>query len=308
MTDAHNAKLRGLIQKTDKLLAKFPELSTIRIWHSDCLRGLRDVYGDASPEVKEWRSILPSLDWGMVYHGEYFSESFFSSDEYKEDEELFQRDYDSYRAFCAGRLLDMRDILLEYLSTPSTAHSGKPSEQVQQVSDQSLPDFGFIAENPKLRQFCSQCLVSAKVCSRQTLYLPAFILLGGALEGMLLSMVEQEPMLYKQAWNEMQQENNRNSHLPELKELKLDTLLRISEKTGWISSGGWKLGDILRDYRNLVHPYKHTNTEGEREEADYLASWAAVQKVAGEINRWCERNTAGVGDEPPIGDIEEQET
>ncbi len=176
MADARHAKLRSLIRKTDKLLDKSPELSAIRTWHSECLRGLREVYGDASPEVKEWRSILPSLDWGMVYHGEWFSESFFSSYEYKEDEESFQRDYDRYRDFCAGRLLDMRDVLQEFLSTPSAEQQTASSRhEQQQVLGQGLPHLGFIDDNA-LKQFCQQSLTAAKFCNLRGLHLPAVVL------------------------------------------------------------------------------------------------------------------------------------
>lgn len=284
------ARLRSLIKKTDNLLAKSPELSDIRTWHSDCLRGLREVYEDNSSEVNEWRSVLPSLDWGMVYQGKWLSESFFSSDEFLEDEEFFQQDYNRYRAVCAGRLIDMRDMLLDYLSTPSIDRPNSIVEHEQRLLDRSFPDIGFI-DNFDLREFCWQALNSAKMCNRHGLHLPAVALVGSALEAMLLSMAEQRQEIREEVFTRL-------SIRPKSKaNWNLGLLLTLSKEAGWVTeNGGYKLADSLRDYRNLIHPAKYIADNVSLATPDFNASWAAVQKVADEIKQWLQKDIASLGD------------
>lgn len=57
MPSSRHTKLRNLISKTDKQLKGLPGIKGVQVWHADCLRVLREEYGDTSPEVNDWRSI-----------------------------------------------------------------------------------------------------------------------------------------------------------------------------------------------------------------------------------------------------------
>jgi len=284
MAVSRHAKLRKLIKETDKRLGRFSELSGIRIWHSDCLRVLREEYLESSAQISEWRSI--PLDWSMTYRGEMQTETFFSSWEYKENEDGFQTAYEDYDYFCHGCLELMRSMLLEYLSAPSETSDASSHEQ--QVLDQSFPNLGFI-DDPALKEFCRQALTSAKICNRQGLHLPSVVLVGSALEGLLFSMATQRDDAYQEAV--------KKAGIKEKKEkLNLYQLLRVAKDAEWITeNGGMKLGDALRDYRNLIHPPKYVGDNVRLSTPDFNSSWATIQKVAEEIDRWNKEQEAGIG-------------
>lgn len=189
----------------------------------------------------------------------------------------------------------MRSILLEYLSEPSKG--GMDASQKKQASSQTFPSLalldslGFI-DNRALKMLCQQSLESARICHGQGLHLPGVVLVGSALEGILLSIAEQRP-------EQTQAEFNKSTAMPKSKaNWNLGLLLKVAKGAGWITeSGGYRLGNALRDYRNLIHPAKYVEDAVILEAPDFLTAWLAVEKVVSEIDRWNKEAPEGLDEE-----------
>jgi hypothetical protein len=89
-----------------------------------------------------------------------------------------------------------------------------------------------------LAAILQQRLSEAKVCEQNGAWLSAIIMLGGLLEGVLLDAASVRlPRPQKPA-----------------KDWTLNALIQTAHREKWIQRDAHRFGDILRDYRNLVHP------------------------------------------------------
>jgi hypothetical protein len=86
--------------------------------------------------------------------------------------------------------------------------------------------------------------------------LAATVMMGGLLEALLLARVHREPDKKKvfQA-NGAPKDHQSKKPLP-LQDWGLRNYIDVAHELGWITSSAKDLGEVVRDYRNYVHPHK----------------------------------------------------
>ena len=89
-----------------------------------------------------------------------------------------------------------------------------------------------------LAAILQQRLSEAQICERNGAWLSTIIMLGGLLEGVLLDAASvrlPEPQKSPSSWT-------------------LNALIQTAYREKWIQRDAHRFADVLRDYRNLVHP------------------------------------------------------
>ncbi|WP_045747274.1 hypothetical protein [Actinoplanes rectilineatus] len=125
------------------------------------------------------------------------------------------------------------------LGRPTIRPLGSAAAQPADTGDTALhATMTDLVRDPALAATLQQRLTEAQICERNGAWLSAIIMLGGLLEGVLLDAAsERLPHPQKPA-----------------RDWTLSKLIQTAYQEKWIQRDAHRFGDVLRDYRNLVHP------------------------------------------------------
>lgn len=118
------------------------------------------------------------------------------------------------------------------------------------------PSFSAIATDPEMQQLLTNRWSECVGCVQHNLPLAATVMMGGLLEALLISRInrlaDQSPVFKAKS---APKEKSTGTAL-KLREWTLSNYIDVAHELGWISDTYKDVGEILRDYRNYIHPYK----------------------------------------------------
>ncbi len=119
-------------------------------------------------------------------------------------------------------------------------------------------------------------------CIRAEAYLAATVMMGGLLESLLLARINaaaNKGSIYKAA----AAPRDRTGKVLGLSEWKLVSMVAVAHELGWISKSAKDVGNVLREFRNYVHPHKE-HAEGVRLKSDdALMFWEVCKVISKQI-------------------------
>jgi hypothetical protein len=148
---------------------------------------------------------------------------------------------------------------IEALSLEEKAHARiinflRPIEIVPSAP----PDFDLITQDSALTEILTSRWWEIQKCLNSEAYLSAIILMGSLLEGVLLAVVHKNP---KQANQANASPKNEHGKAEPFHKWSLNDLIAVSHECGWIEQDVKDFSIVLRDYRNMVHPW-HQRAKG----------------------------------------------
>jgi len=116
------------------------------------------------------------------------------------------------------------------------------------------PDFAQLVPDKTMQTILERRWAECVACIEGSAPMAATVMMGGLLETLLLSRVLREkdkgPI-----FGASTAPKDRGKPL-QLKEWGLRNFIDVAHELGWISQGAKDVGEVLRDYRNYVHPQK----------------------------------------------------
>ena len=150
-----------------------------------------------------------------------------------------------YRLTTLGRTIKSHD----QLQTPRVPRDMNPGPP---------PDFRpLAARDPGLLKHLHVLWEEAVLCFNGGAYLATIIMLGSLIEAALLAKALSEPSAANTA-DASPRDQDRN--VLGFERWSLKNFLEVAAQSGWIHATRNDFTDILRDYRNLVHPHKAKNS------------------------------------------------
>lgn len=145
------------------------------------------------------------------------------------------------------------------------------------------PDFSKLVSDPKMQKILIARWTECVTCVGCNAPLAAFVMMGGLLEGLLLAKINQlsnKSSVFTAAASP--KDKKTGTPLP-LKDWGLKDFMDVAHELGWISKTAKDIGEVVRDYRNYIHPekeYVHGITPSS-EDAGML--WEVAKTVARQI-------------------------
>ena len=145
----------------------------------------------------------------------------------------------------------------------------------QKIKITRIPDISNLATVlPKLEDSLSQRWLDAQKCAHQRCYLASIILMGSILEGLLLARVSLDPATAYQS-KYVPKDKNRKSK--QYQDWNLNSLIDVAVDVGWLKSDRGKYGHVLRESRNVVHPWVEVSTKTNFDEYTCSTSWEVLK-------------------------------
>jgi hypothetical protein len=117
------------------------------------------------------------------------------------------------------------------------------------------PQFTPLISDPKMQAILQKRWQECVVCIRSGAPLAATVMMGGILEGLLLARINQISNKAPVFTATAAPRDQAGKTMP-LKDWGLKNYIDVAHELGWITTTAKDIGEVLRDYRNYIHPQK----------------------------------------------------
>lgn len=158
---------------------------------------------------------------------------------------------------------------------------GSSPPSVQHTAD-NPPDFSSLIADSNMREILRERWLECRKCLSAEAPLAACVMMGGLLEALLLSRVNAISDK-KNVFGAKHAPKDKSGKTRQLKEWTLKAYLDVAHELGWITQSAKSVGDVIRDYRNYVHPQKQLTSSLRLSKQDADILWEIVKAIARQI-------------------------
>lgn len=144
----------------------------------------------------------------------------------------------------------------------------------------SIPDFEKLTMNTFLASILKNRWIEVNRCIESEAYLSAIVMMGSILEGVLLAVVTAHPKEANQATSAPKDSFGKVKRFPEW---TLSNLIDVAHDCGWLQLDAKKFSKVLREYRNLVHPWEQMARKEVPDEDTCRICWEVVRAAINDI-------------------------
>jgi hypothetical protein len=120
------------------------------------------------------------------------------------------------------------------------------------------------------------------ICVNSGAPLAATVMMGGILEGLLLAKINQLPNQAPVFTATAAPRDKAGKTLP-LKDWTLKNYIEVAHELKWITTTAKDIGEVMRDYRNYIHPQKELSHGITLLEGDAQMLWGIAKGVIRQI-------------------------
>lgn len=154
---------------------------------------------------------------------------------------------------------------------------------IRDPSSDTPPDFSPLIAEPAMQTILAERWNECVSCLSANAPLAAVVMMGGLLETLMLARFNREtdktPIF---AATTAPQDKKTNKTL-QLKEWTLRNYLDVGHELGWISRSTKDVGEVVRDFRNYVHPYKQVSHNVSLDANDARLFWEISKEISRQL-------------------------
>lgn len=129
-----------------------------------------------------------------------------------------------------------------------------PAQLPAKTSD-SPPRFTPLISDPRMQAILGERWRECVICVDSGAPLAATVMMGGILEGLLLAKINQLPNMAP-VFTAASAPRDKAGKTLALKEWTLKNYIDVAHELKWITTTAKDIGQVMRDYRNYIHPQK----------------------------------------------------
>lgn len=170
----------------------------------------------------------------------------------------------------------LRDNLIKLRSDCVSSVSG----QITTVNQP--PDFSPVITDAAMRQILAARWLECTLCLQVQAALSATVMMGGLLESILLARInceQDKAKIFKSA----AAPKDSQGKTKQLKEWMLSDYINVAHEMKWVSVSVRDVGEVLRDYRNYIHPYKQLSHNVHLTPDDAQLFWEVCKNITRQV-------------------------
>lgn len=156
-------------------------------------------------------------------------------------------------------------------------------EQKSSPSNDDSPDFSSLIGDQKMQIILELRWKECVACIAAGAPLAATVMMGGFLETLLLSRFNQEDDKSKIFSAATAPIDRKSGKTLQLKEWTLRNYLDVGHELGWVSRSTKDVGEVVRDFRNYIHPYKQASHGVNLEPNDARLFWEICKEISRQL-------------------------
>jgi hypothetical protein len=182
--------------------------------------------------------------------------------------------YDSLLKNIRKELVDVRGYTLT-LSQNNAEHT---------TADEP-PKFDPLIADARMRDILTNRWLECCICLTSGAPLAATVMMGGLLEALLLARINKEQNKTSIFTATTAPKDKSTGKTLPLKDWTLRHFIDVTHELKWISQSAKDVGEVLRDYRNYVHPYKEFSHGVRLDQDDASLFWEISKGIARQVIR-----------------------
>lgn len=146
-----------------------------------------------------------------------------------------------------------------------------------------VPNFSTLVKDNKMQTIISNRWNECKKCIEADAPLAATVMMGGILETILLAKINSltdKTAIFKAKSAPI---DKKTSKVHPLQEWTLRNYIDVAHELNWISQSTKDVGEVLRDYRNYIHPYKELSHGIKLTKPDSELFWNITKSIISQL-------------------------
>lgn len=189
------------------------------------------------------------------------------------DKQVSRSRYKNTLKFIKAELIKLRSEVIR----PGYFASGTKDK-----SSTSIPDFSRLIADEKMITILNRRWIETTNCIENKAPLSALIMMGALLESLLLARINTLSDKKHLFSLKSTPKDKTKKPLP-LQEWGLNDFLEIAFEMKWIRKPAKEVGNIIRDYRNFIHPVKELGSGFQIEDSDAKMFWPIFRELSKQI-------------------------
>jgi len=176
-------------------------------------------------------------------------------------------------------LATLKQVRTRLIELRSGVVAGQPSGR---LTSDDAPDFAPLIADAPMQSILVGRWRECMSCLAAEAPLAATVMMGGLLEALLLARINRETNkapLFKSAVAP----KDKSGQPRPLGEWTLKNYIDVVHAQGWISLSARDVGEVLRDYRNYIHPFKQLSHGVQLKTADAALFWEITKSVSRQL-------------------------
>ncbi|THU40483.1 hypothetical protein FAM09_11525 [Niastella caeni] len=171
--------------------------------------------------------------------------------------------------------------LKTYLSSVRSETITKLAD-TKNASNDKAPDFMALVRDSDMVTILERRWSECIICVNSKAPLSATVMMGGLLESLLLTRFLQFSDK-RQVFTASSCPKDKTGTALQFKEWVLRNYIDVAHELGWISQTEKDIGEVLRDYRNYIHPFKEKSHGIIMQPKDAVILWEVTKSISRQI-------------------------
>ncbi len=149
-------------------------------------------------------------------------------------------------------LLEAKNALVTLQTSVLTAPALSETDNIDDIA----PDFTPLAGNEDMRTILTRRWHECLKCVNADAHLAAIVMMGGLLEALFVARANKMPVKTPLISATSAPKDNSTGRTLKYQDWMLDSYIKVGRELNWITDSAKDVADILKEYRNYVHPEK----------------------------------------------------
>jgi hypothetical protein len=155
----------------------------------------------------------------------------------------------------AKALKDAKNALIEIRGHIAANFHATPTTATNPTND-APPNFAPLAADANMQAILQRRWDEVQRCLGCKSNLAATVMMGGLLESLLLARINSSPNKSAVYTAKLAPHDKKTGKTLVLPDWKLINMVEVAHELKWISKSAMDVGNVLRDFRNYIHPHK----------------------------------------------------
>ncbi|HUT53688.1 MAG TPA: hypothetical protein VM658_09870 [bacterium] len=143
------------------------------------------------------------------------------------------------------------------------------------------PNFSSLASDQRMQSIMERRWAECVTCINNGAFLAAAVMMGGLLESLFIS--RQNQLTDKSSLIKAKRAPQSKGKTLPLQEWTLNHYIEVGNELGWIGDAAKRVGIVLRDYRNFIHPQTEYAQQVVLTEQDARVMWDVTKSLTREL-------------------------
>lgn len=159
------------------------------------------------------------------------------------------------------------------------------SNQASVATTEEPPDFSSLTTDVQMQTILKDRWEECRRCISGKAPLAATVMMGGFLESLLLAQINKEPDQSRIYKAKRAPKDTKTQKVLQLKDWTLRHYIDVAHELKWISQSAKDVGEVLRDFRNYIHPFKQVSHGITLSDEDASLFWEITKSISRQLLR-----------------------